>query len=70
LEGFCEGGVTKAGLSEEASKWASYYIDVRDRLHGGCFYRLMYEEEHKLLMERAGEYVELVRKLLRTTLRT
>ena len=29
---------TKAGLGEEESKWASYYIDVRDRLHGGCFY--------------------------------
>ena len=29
----------KAGLGEEeASRWASYYIDVRDRFHGGCFY--------------------------------
>jgi len=69
---FVKEAFTKAGLSEEeASKWASYYIDVRDRLHGGCFYGLMYEEEeHKPLMGRAGEYVELVEKLLRATLRT
>ena len=56
----------KAGLSEEdASKWASYFIDVRDRLHGGCFYGLMYEEEeHRPLMEKAREYVDLVEELL------
>jgi hypothetical protein len=59
----------KAGLSEEeASRWASYYIDVRDRVHGGCFYGLTYEEdEHKPLMEGAKEYVELVEKLLGAT---
>jgi hypothetical protein len=57
----------KAGLIEEgASKWASYYVDVRDRLHGGCFYGLVYEEEeHKPLMEKAREYVDLVDKILR-----
>jgi HEPN domain-containing protein len=57
----------KAGLSEEeASKWASYYVDVRDRLHGGCFYGLVYEEEeHRPLMEKAKEYVDLVDKILK-----
>jgi uncharacterized protein (UPF0332 family) len=57
----------KAGLSEEeASKWASYFIDVRSRLHGGCFYGLMYEEEeHKPLMEKAREYIDLVDKILK-----
>jgi hypothetical protein len=55
----------KAGLSEgEASKLASYFIDVRDRLHGGCFYGLTYEEEErKLLIERAGEYLSVVENL-------
>jgi len=39
---------------------------VRDRLHGGCFYGLTYEEEeHRPLMDRAREYVELIEKLLR-----
>jgi HEPN domain-containing protein len=63
---FVREAFVKAGLSEEeASRWASYYIDVRDRVHGGCFYGLTYEEdEHKPLMERAKEYVELIEKLL------
>jgi uncharacterized protein (UPF0332 family) len=63
---FVKEAFVKAGLSEEeASKWASYYIDVRDRLHGGCFYGLMYEEkEHRPLMEKAREYVNLVEELL------
>jgi len=64
---FVKNALIKAGLNEEeASRWASYYIDVRDRLHGGCFYGLTYEEEeHRPLMDRAGEYVELIEKLLR-----
>ena len=39
----------KAGLSEgEASRWVAYFIDIRSRLHGDCFYGLTYEEEeHK-----------------------
>jgi uncharacterized protein (UPF0332 family) len=63
---FVKQAFLKAGLSEEeVSKWASYFIDVRDRLHGGCFYGLMYEEEeHRPLMERAREYVDLVEELL------
>ena len=58
--------LVKAGLDEaEASKWASYYVDVRDGLHGGCFYGLAYEEEeHRPLMEKAGDYVKLVEELL------
>jgi hypothetical protein len=57
----------KAGLSEkEASKWASYFIDVRSSLHGDCFYGLMYEEEeHRSLMEKAREYIDLVDKILK-----
>jgi HEPN domain-containing protein len=64
---FVEEAFTKSGLSEEeASKIASYFIDVRDRLHGGCFYGLIYEEgEHKPLIERAKEYVDLVEKILK-----
>jgi HEPN domain-containing protein len=64
---FVKSALIKAGLGEdEASKWASYYIDVRDRLHGGCFYGLTYEEaEHKPLMDRAGEYVDLIERLLK-----
>jgi len=39
---------------------------VRDRLHGGCFYGLTYEEvEHRPLMDRAREYVDLIEKLLK-----
>jgi len=57
----------KAGLSEEeASKWASYFIDVRSRIHGDCFYGLMYEEEeHRSLMEKAREYIDFVDKILK-----
>lgn len=66
---FVREALVKAGLDEaEASKWASYYVDVRDRLHGGCFYGLAYEEEeHRPLMERVGDYVKLVEKLLEMT---
>jgi uncharacterized protein (UPF0332 family) len=63
---FVKEAFIKAGLSQsEASRWASYYIDVRDKLHGDCFYGLMYEEEeHKPLMEGAREYVDLIEKLV------
>jgi hypothetical protein len=64
---FVKEAFVKAGLSEEeASRWASYFIDVRKGLHGDCFYGLTYEEEeHKPVMERAGEYVDLVDKILK-----
>jgi hypothetical protein len=57
----------KAGLSgDEASYWASYFIDVRRGLYGDCFYSLYYEEsEHKPLIERAPQYVNLVAELVR-----
>jgi HEPN domain-containing protein len=63
---FVKETLVKAGLtSEEADRWASYYIDVRDRLHGACFYGLIYEEsEHKPLMLKAEEYVNLVKRIL------
>jgi len=63
---FVKETLVKAGLtSEEADKWASYYIDVRDRLHGACFYGLIYEEaEHRPLMLKAEEYVNLVKRIL------
>jgi hypothetical protein len=66
---FVKEAFVKAGLSgEEASKWASYFIDVRSKLHGDCFYGLTYvEEEYKPLMERAGEYVDLVDEILKRT---
>jgi len=38
---------------------------VRDRLHGGCFYGLTYEEtEHRPLIEKAN-YIDLIEKLLK-----
>jgi hypothetical protein len=60
----------KAGLSEEeVSKLASYFIDVRDRPHRGCFYGLTYEEEErKPLIERAGEYLSVVEKFVKRSL--
>jgi len=63
---FVKEAFLKAGLSEEeAEKLAAYYIDVRDRLHGACFYGLLYEEsEHKPLMERARWYIDLVERVL------
>jgi hypothetical protein len=56
----------RAGLSsDDASRWAAYFVDVRGRLHGEVFYGLMYEEgEYKPLMEKAREYLELVEKLV------
>jgi len=64
---FVKEAFMKAGLSEkEASEWASYFIDVRKSLHGDCFYGLIYEEEeHRPLMERAREYVDLIDKILK-----
>jgi uncharacterized protein (UPF0332 family) len=64
---FVKEAFMRAGLSEEeASEWASYFIDVRKGLHGDCFYGLIYEEEeHRLLMERAREYIDLVHKILK-----
>jgi uncharacterized protein (UPF0332 family) len=58
----------KAGLSfEEASRWASYFLDVRGKLHGEVFYGLIYEEEeHKPLIEKAKEYIDLVEKIVNT----
>jgi len=63
---FVKNALVKAGLNEdEASSWASYYIDVRDRLRGGCFYGLTYEEtEHRPLIEKAN-YIDLIEKLLK-----
>jgi uncharacterized protein (UPF0332 family) len=64
---FVKEAFIKAGLSEEeASEWASYFVDVRKGLHGDRFYGLIYEEEeHRPLMERAREYVDLVDKILK-----
>jgi HEPN domain-containing protein len=64
---FVKEAFAKSGLSEEeASRAASYFIDVRDRLHGGCFHGLAYEEEeHKPLIERAREYIDLVERILK-----
>jgi hypothetical protein len=65
-EGWTWRRFVKAGLSEEETeKLAAYYIDVRDRLHGACFYGLLYEEgEHKPLMEKARWYVDLIERVL------
>jgi len=63
---FLEDTFIKAGMSrEDASRWASYYIDVRDRLYGACFLGNIYEEkENKPLIEKARDYVVLVEKVL------
>jgi hypothetical protein len=63
---FVKEAFLKAGLSEEeAEKLAAYFIEVRDRLHGACFYGLLYEEgEHKPLMEKARWYVDLIERVL------
>ena len=64
---FVKEAFIKAGLNEnKASSLASYYIDVRSRLNGGCFYGLTYEEEeHRPLMEKARDYIELVERIVR-----
>ena len=56
----------KAGLAEEKAKeQANYFIKVRAKLHGECFYGTFYEEaEHKPLIEKSVKYLELVKKLL------
>ncbi|MEM1909955.1 MAG: hypothetical protein QXT79_11320 [Thermofilaceae archaeon] len=63
---FVKGALVRAGLDEgEAGEWAAFFIDVRSRLHGEVFYARWYEEkEHKLLMERAEDYLRLVERLL------
>jgi uncharacterized protein (UPF0332 family) len=68
---FVRDALIKAGASsEEAEKWAAYFIDARSRLHGECFYGLIYEEkEHRPLMDRARDYVGLVEGLVRRRLR-
>jgi HEPN domain-containing protein len=68
---FVKEAFIKAGLSEsEASSLASYYIDVRSRLHGSCFYGLTYEEEeHRPLMEKARDYIELVERIVKGTVK-
>lgn len=64
---FVKNALVKAGLSEgEADRWAAYFVEVRSKLHGDCFYGLNYEEdEHKPLMDKAREYVDLVKRLIR-----
>ena len=63
---FVKEAFVKAGLSErEAEELAAYYIEVRKSLQGDCFYGRHYEEpEHKPLMDRAKQYIELVNRLL------
>ena len=63
---FVKEAFVKAGLSEEeAEELAAYYIEVRSKLHGDCFYGRHYEEpEHRPLIERAREYVDLVERLI------
>ncbi|MEM1930394.1 MAG: hypothetical protein QXH81_10520, partial [Thermofilaceae archaeon] len=44
---------------------ASFYLDARSGLHGDVFCARWYEEgEHKLLIERAKRYLELIESLL------
>jgi hypothetical protein len=63
LEKLSEGGSTKTDLSEEeAGKYALYFVDVRKGLRGDCFYSLTYEEEHKLLIKKAGDVYIVVEK--------
>jgi len=62
---FVKEAFAKAGLSEkEAEELTAYCIEVRKSLHGDCFYGRHYEEpEHKPLIDRAWEYVELIERL-------
>ncbi len=63
---FVKNALVKVGLNEdEAPSWASYYIDVRDKLHGGCIYRLTYEETEHRPLEKAKYYIDLIKKLLK-----
>ena len=63
---FVKSALVRAGLDEgEAGEWAAFFIDVRSRLHGEVFLARWYEEgEHRLLMERARCYLELIESLL------
>ncbi|MEM4846864.1 MAG: hypothetical protein QW794_03795 [Thermosphaera sp.] len=57
--------LVEAGLDEgSASEWAAFFIDVRGGLHGEVFLARWYEEEHRRPMERAGDYLRLVERLL------
>ncbi|MEM2187063.1 MAG: hypothetical protein QXU62_08760 [Thermofilaceae archaeon] len=61
---FVESALMEAGLDEgEAGRWVAFYIDVRKGLHGDVFYGRWYKKEHKLLMEGARDYLELVESL-------
>lgn len=63
---FVNEAFVKAGLPEsEARRMAGYFVDVGDRLHGACFYGLIYEgSEHKPLIEGARICLDLVRRLV------
>jgi len=63
---FVREAFARAGLSEgEAEELAAYYIEARDRLHGACFYGLIYEEaEHRPLLEKAEWYLDSVARAL------
>ncbi|MEM3974495.1 MAG: PaREP1 family protein [Ignisphaera sp.] len=63
---FVKSALVRAGLDEgEAGEWAAFFIDVRSRLHGEVFFARWYEEEeHRRPMERAGDYLRLVERLL------
>lgn len=60
--GFIRAGVSK----EEAEKKAEYFIDARGKLHGECFYGLIYEERrHKPLIRASKDYLSDIKKLLK-----
>lgn len=62
--GFIEAGVAK----REAERKAEYFVNARGKLHGECFYGLFYEErEHKPLVESSKDYLDDIRKLLKTS---
>lgn len=63
---FITSAFLKAGLvRKEAEKRAEYFIDVREKLHGSCFYGLLYEEiEHKPLIDASREYLNEIWRLL------
>ncbi|MEM3943554.1 MAG: hypothetical protein QXO02_05680 [Thermofilaceae archaeon] len=49
----------------ESGRGAAFYIDVGRGLHRDVFYGRWYEEkEHRPLMEKARDYLELVESLL------
>lgn len=62
------GAEVKAGTRDAKVRGhleAAYYIEVRGKLHGDCFYGLFYEEpEHRPLTEKAKHYAEPVARLV------